>query len=218
MFGMKVKAPVFDRQEVAYIKCVHSDPEFIRRADALKAVVEFKNDNHISAGKDNGKVKMVAGDQYTRELPENIVAAIMRLADDYDLKLSDMLGYLNGFGSMGNRTVTIDLTSRYDDEGPHFRINVSPGATKRDVIGQLRHFDQLMEAAYGNARKKDKGPENFQLVYAIHRERKTRRSFGDIHSDYLGHKLKHYRGASTITSLVKFRQYYNKYKPQVPLK
>lgn len=218
MFGMKVKVPVFDRPEVAYIKCVYSDPEFIRRADALIAVVEFKDDNHISAGKENGKVKMVAGDRYMRELPEHIVAAIMRLADDYDLKLGDMLRYLNGLGVMGNETVWVNLTNKYDREPPHFTINVLPGATKRDVLGQLRQFDQMMEQAYGSVRKKDKGPENFQLVYAIHRERRAGRSFSDIHSDYLSHALKHYKGASTITSLVKFRQYYNKYKPQVPLK
>lgn len=207
-----VKPTNTQRLRDAYVSCVFLDPLFVEKCRNIISSIRT-NKEVLSWGVSFGKPVLVFGVDQIITLDNSVVDEFLDLAVEFDIHIIDVTEYLNGRSLIRSSGVTIDVTSLWsDDPSEHFTIDVSPGATKQDVIDSLSDFDYYMERAYGNHIKKNKAPENYQLVYAVHRARKSNLKFQEIFDLYKDGDLPNYQGSKNLSSVEKLKDYYYKYR------
>lgn len=212
------KLPVFDRPQVAYLKCIMNDPEFIERSIYIHKWIDEGEDNHITMGHDDGKVSMIIGDDNIRQISQSEIDDIKKLAEDFDISLPDVVSLLNNYGAVGQGSVRVEYSRWQTTREPNgITIHVGKGATKQEIFRAIGDIDDLIEFVYGESVRKDKGPQNYKLVYAIHLARHKGIKFKDIFAAYQDKELERYRGSATISSMEKLKQYYYKYRPHSAL-
>jgi hypothetical protein len=193
----------------AYLSCVVNDEEFQTRAKSIRKKIEKCGSGIIEWKTDGGKITMTIADNEVSPVPQDIVKSIVKLARDFDISLGHVTNFL-GYNP-AQRKDLVRVSSRLNRS---ITITLRRGATKKDVLESIEDIDALIETTFGKSVRRVRGPENYQLVFAIHLSRKKGKKFSEIFEDYKNQRLDRYKGARQIISLGKFREYYHRYKPE----
>jgi hypothetical protein len=195
-----------------------NDPEFIERSVYIHKWIDDGDDNHITLGHDNGKISMIIGDQNIRKIGESEIEDINKLAADFDISIPEAVSLLNGYGIVGKGSVRVEYSKYETTREPNgITIHVGKGATKQEIVRAIADIDDLIEFVFGESVRKDKGPENPKLIYAVHIARHNGMKFKDIFEHYQNKTLDRYNGSASIGSIEKLKQYYYKYRPHSAL-
>ncbi len=193
----------------AYLSCVFKDDEFQSRAKAIHEKIDNSDDGIIDWKWHDGKISMTIVDKEVRPVPQDIAENIVILAVDFDISIAHV-AYILGYGP-APRNDLVQMSSRTNKS---ITITINRGATKKDVLDVIEGIDSLIETTFGKSAKRARGPENYQLVFAIHLARRKGKKFSEIYEDYKNERLDKYTGSRQFVSLGKFREYYHRYKPE----
>lgn len=216
----KVKELVFGAPRLEYLKCVMEDPELKLRVSQIHKQVDVGKDNRFTFEMDGDHPVPYIGSNPVRKINEEIIQEIGKLEIDFELGSRETISLLNGeLPEPEGQGITVFFSTDDIDAGDDklLRLYILGKATKRDILNALEGVEERVEEAYGvKAKRRMKGPENYQLVYAIHRARRKGLSFSEIFIQYGLGTLPNYKGSRAISTLDKFREYYRKYEPKEP--
>lgn len=203
--------------EVAYLRCVFNDPEFIGAITSLQNTyaIDGKLGWYLTAN-DERQFCFTKTNGKRVDLPQSFGSDVQRLSDEFGITWHHILTFNNGDGYEEIPSVIVSDIRHEESSRPTFDLLVTGIKTKQDVVDALEGFEQQVKRMYGVDIEdtKRKGLHYPKLVYAIERQRKIGKTYGQIHHEYLAGDLKNYTGPITITTLGKFSQYHRKYRPQ----
>jgi len=215
-----VKPLVFGAPRLEYLKCVMNDPELKLRVAQIHQQIDAVDDNRFTLKMGDEYPIPYIGTHPVRQISDEVIKEIGKIEIDFELGSYETISLLNYElpKPEGQSKKVLFSTENLNEDSPKIlRMYILRDATKREIIDSLKDIDKRIEKAYGvRAKKRTKGPENYQLVYAIHREKRNGKKFSEIFRQYGLGELANYRGARGIYSLDKFREYYRKYEPHEP--
>jgi len=204
----------FDSPERAYLLCVLHDDEFQQRAERIRNAINSKK---LEVSESIFRTALsVGGKELVRE--DKVLKSIEDLAWDFDLSVRHAASLINGEVPPENLNMKgpVGVFTRLEGEdgGPMINIIVGEGANKADILTAIEGIEDDIKRVYGSY-KRAKYPENYQLIYAIHRARRKGLKFSEIFKMYSLGKLDNYSGSRSINSPSKFTEYYRKYEPML---
>jgi len=218
-----LKPLVFGQPRLEYLKCVLNDPEFKQRAVQIHESLNLKRFEKLALKQVNDVNVPYIYSKKTRNIDKEIIGIIGAIETGFELGSIETIGLLNGeLPKPEIDTKSVFFTSYKTDNDllPEvLSMWILGGATKREIIESLDGIEKRIEDFYDiKSKKRIKGPQNYKLIYAIHRARRKGKKFSEIFMDYGLGNLQNYSGARGITSVNKFREYYRKYEPKEPRK
>ena len=187
-----------------YHKELFQDPEFTEKVEQLKQYLEDKYPNIISVGIDSDETLRYMG------VKESDIKKIHDFTSEY-LTIPFMLSnYLSGFYDSGSINPLL-ITGRV--ENGNLLIEFDRDITKADY-DRFWPFVKHMKAEAGiNLKKRFRGPENWSLLYAIHKAQRHHKKFSEIFKMYEGGELYEYSGSKTqFISEESLKSYFYRYR------
>lgn len=104
----------------------------------------------------------------------------------------------------------------YDNDRKTINIITFPETTIEDIIKSVRkHYSAMQKRHYGRTKIRVRIAKDYELVYAIYRQRAKGKTFDQIHRLYQDRKLPNYDKYPNKESVEMLKNYYYKYGPKV---
>lgn len=200
----------------AHVYCVYEDPEFQAAIKELRSKLE----KHYYKG-----ISLETSRFDTHILPDDRIP-IKKVADEFYISLEDLAFYADG----SYDEEFIGFGKDYTHDGGYKLIDVAEHEIRpvyvigrytslEDIIEEWRYVRAMADFQYSifghddNTRRK-RSPNYPELIYAVFKARKKKKTYGQIFRDYSDGTLEMYSGNNSVfNSEDSLERYYRKYKP-----
>lgn len=211
----------FADKSIMHKKLVFADKEFTH--PLLKLVVDYdlvggsmNISKFIKGTRKYANVSFTDKKGKKVSLSESEVALINNLASEFAVLPEDATSYM--VRAQNSKAALVDRVALAYRPGMGLYLKIGEGATKEEIDNAVKDISSGMFMAYGvPLAKRTKPPQNYELVYAIFKARNANRNFKEIYQLYMDGNLPGYKGSKSLSTLEKFREYYNKFRPDNPL-
>ena len=168
-----------------YHTLLFQDPEFIEEANQLKIYLAAKYPNIISVG--------VYSDELLQsmEVEDADISKIHALASEYLTDADILSNYLSGFYINGRINPKMVATSMTDDG--LIQVQFSPDIDRKEYHAAWKRIKEMKPDQTSLVR----GPDNWPLLYAIHKARRHGDTFRQIFALFEAGDLYGYKGRTT---------------------
>lgn len=176
----------FETKNSVYLYHFHlfQDPEFIEEAKQFKEYLSAKYPNIISVGLYSDELLRLMGVECKD------IRKIHSVADNYLIDTDTLGKYLLGFYDNGRINPKIVATSM-TEEGL-IQAQFSLDITRDEYYASWRNIWAMKP----NPTKRVRGPQDWPLIYSIHKARRHNKTFKQIFTMYQAGKLYDYTGST----------------------